>query len=411
MDDMPPLVEPGRAEPVPILHRRAFVLVLGALSMMAPLSTDMYLPATPGISRALAASEATVIATLSAFFLGFGIGQLVWGPLGDRFGRRRPMVVGLALNIVASLACATAASGEALVGWRFIAGLGGCAPVVLAQAMIRDSFDRREGAGMLSAMMLVGNLAPLLAPTFGGAVLGWFGWRAIFLALALFGLASMAGLLLLPETFPAERRPESRRRDMVLGYLSLLRDRRYLGYMLTMGCFGGGFFAWLASSPFIFIQYYGIPPKFFGLVFAGGVLTLMAGNLANRKLIRHFDPDQVLRAGLLLAALAGVAAAVVALQPVGRLWILAPLLWSFVGAQSLIIGNATAGALAKFPHRAGTAAALLGAARSGCGAAGGTLVGWLADGTPWPVTAVIGGLALAGLAIHLLLVRDHARHG
>jgi len=392
------------------INRSLFVFVLGLQSMIAPLSTDMYLPATPGIATDLGVSPATVVATLSAFFFGFGAGQLLWGPLGDHFGRRGPMIVGTLLYIAGSIACAFAATGTTLIAARFAEALGACAPPVLAQAMIRDRFERREAAGVLSLMMLIGNLAPLVAPTIGGLVLLWFGWRIIFLVLAGFGVVSLLGVLTLPETFPRHGRAAPRRRDMVLGYVSLLADRRYLGYLLTMGAFGGAFFAWLAGAPFVFIQYYRISPQMFGLFFAGGIVFMMAANLLNTLLVRRFDPDLVLKAGLFLAALAGGTAMVVARAPEGRLWLLAPLLWSFVGSASLVSGNATAGALAEFPHKAGTAAALLGAVRAGVGAAGGLLVGILADGTPFPTAAVIGGLSALGLAFNLLLVPVR-RHG
>ncbi|HLY56195.1 MAG TPA: Bcr/CflA family multidrug efflux MFS transporter [Stellaceae bacterium] len=390
---------------VVIADRRLFVLVLGALSMMAPLSHDMYLPALPGIGRTLGIDEATTVATLSAFVIGFAVGQLIWGPVGDRFGRRGPIVVGLLLYVAASFACANAGSGAALVGCRFIQAIGGCAPVVLAQAMVRDAYERRDGAHVLSLMLLVGNIAPLLAPTIGGAILVWLGWRSIFLALGLFGAFSLLGLVLLPETLPPERRHPRPRRDLVLGYLSLFGHRRYLGYLLTAGCYGGAFFSWLAGSSFVFIGYYHVPVQYFGFVFSGGVVAMMAANFLNRALIRRLDPDHVLRFGLAIASLAGLASIAVASHPEGRLWLMAPVLWIFVGSQALIGPNATAGALADFPDRAGMAAALLGATRSGCGAVGGMCVGWFADGTPWPTAAVIGSLSAAALVSNLLFIR------
>ena len=385
------------------------VVILGALSMAAPLSIDIYLPAAPSIGRDLGLGPTAVVATLSAFFLGFGLGQLVWGPLGDRFGRRRPMMAGSLLYVAASLGCAAAPSGAVLILCRFVQAIGGSAAPVLAQAIVRDLFDRRESARVLSLMLLVGNLAPLLAPSVGGLVLHWSHWRMIFAVLTLFGLLALLGAALLPETRPPETRRPARRRDMVVGYLGLVRDRRFLGYLFGSGLYGGGFFAWIAGSPIVFIGYYGILPEYFGLFFGAGVVAIIAANLLNRRLIARFDPDLVMRGGLIVATLAGIAAMLVARHPAGRLWLLAPFLWCFVGSQSLVMGNAVAGALAGFPERAGMAAALMGAMRAGTGALGGLLLGWLADGTPRPVALVIGLMSAAALAVTLTLVP--VRHG
>src|SRR3954453_9742836 len=188
------------------LHPHWLAVVLSSLMAFAPLAIDMYLPALPAIGRDLAAMPAAVQLSLSSFFLGFGVGQLVWGPLGDRFGRRGPIVAGIALYIVGCVACALTSDADHLVLWRFVQAFGACAAPVLARAMVRDLFPQDQAARMLSLMMLIMGIAPMVAPLLGGQVLVWSGWRAIFWGLAVFGLIVLAGLYTIPESLSADKR-------------------------------------------------------------------------------------------------------------------------------------------------------------------------------------------------------------
>ena len=192
----------------------------------APLAIDMYLPALPAIGRDLAAPPAAVQLSLSSFFLGFGIGQLVWGPLGDRFGRRGPIVAGIVLYIIGCVACALTADADHLVLWRFVQAFGACAAPVLARAMVRDLFPQDQAARMLSLMMLIMGIAPMVAPLLGGQVLVWSGWRMIFWGLAIFGLVVLAGLYTIPESLHADKRRRIGIGAMLTGYLRSPSSRR-----------------------------------------------------------------------------------------------------------------------------------------------------------------------------------------
>lgn len=397
----------ARAEPAPV-NRRYLIAVLGTLTMLPPLSTTMALPAGRAIAAELHVGPAILAASLSAFFLGFGLGQLFWGPIADRYGRRGPMLCGLLLYTCGSLGAALTTSGEALIAWRFVQAIGGCAPPVLVQAMVRDRFERREAAGVLSVMMLITNLAPLLAPNLGGLVLLRFDWRAIFWALALFGVVSALGVLSLPESHPRERRRVVPWQQMAIGYFSFFRDRRYVAYLLSVACFGVAFFGWLAGSQFVYMNYYRVSPQLFAIILGGGIAATMTFNVINKSLVRRVDPDRLLRFGLVMATVAGLTAMMLAFHPAGRIWSLTIALSCFVGSQGLVMGNTTAGALADYPDRAGAAAALLGATRASMGAVGGLLVGAFADGTPLPTAAVVGIMALLALLLNLALLRSRA---
>src|SRR4051794_19442627 len=246
------------------VHPHWLAIVLSSLMAFAPLAIDMYLPALPEIGRDLAASPALVQLSLSSFFLGFGSGQLIWGPLGDRAGRRGPIVAGIVLYIAGCVACALTGDAEHLVVWRFIQAFGACAAPVLARAMVRDLFPQDEAARMLSLMMMIMGVAPMVAPLLGGQVLVWSGWRTIFWSLGAFGLIVLAGLHTIPETLPREQRRRVGIAAMVEGYFRLLGNRAYLAYTLSGAFFTGGMFTYIAATPFVYIEYFGISPQLYG---------------------------------------------------------------------------------------------------------------------------------------------------
>ncbi len=239
-------------------RRGTLSLMLGSLTALGPLSIDMYLPSFQAIARDLAASPAQVQLTLAVFFVALGIGQAFYGPISDRFGRRRPLCFGLGLYVLASAGCASARSIEALVAWRFAQALGGCAGMVIARAVVRDRFDEREAARFFSLLILVTGLAPILAPSIGGQILVFFSWRAIFWALAGFALVGfITATFLLPESLPPERRTEGGVGTALYVYARLLRDRAFMRYALSGALVISGMFAYIFGSPFVFMQIYG----------------------------------------------------------------------------------------------------------------------------------------------------------
>jgi DHA1 family bicyclomycin/chloramphenicol resistance-like MFS transporter len=382
------------------------IVILGGLAAFGPLAIDMYLPAFPAMVRDLATEPAAVQRTLAAFFAGMGLGQLAYGPLADRLGRRPPLFLGLSLFALASAGAALAQE----VGWlswlRLAQGLGGCAGMVVARAVVRDLTEGPATIRMMSQLMLVMGIAPILAPSLGSALLAVAGWRAIFWALAAYGVALiLAVALALPESLP----PARRRRDgplAVLGvYAGLLADRRFLGNALAGGLATAGMFAYIAASPFVFMDLHGLSPRGYGLLFGLNALGIMAVAQLNARLARWVPAERALVA--VQAAMAGAAVLLLAavLAGIAGFALTAGLVLVFVAG----IGAASplAAGLAMAPHgrAAGSASALLGALQFGLGALAGWLTGALQDGTALPMALVMALCAAAGLLARAALAR------
>ncbi|MFL5337424.1 MAG: multidrug effflux MFS transporter [Geminicoccaceae bacterium] len=385
------------------------LVVLSALMAFTSLSTDMYLPALPALGAALNADPGQVAMTLSGYLVGFSLAQLLWGPVGDRFGRRGPVAVGLALFVAGSVGCALSGTAWQMTGWRVVQAVGACAGPVLARAMVRDLYARERSAQVLSTLMLIMGVGPILGPILGGQILALWSWQGIFWVLAGFGLLGLAGLLTLPETLPRERRNGQRLREALFGYLALTRSSRLLGYAVTGGFFYGGVFAYVAGSPFAYIDFYRVPPEAYGLLFGVNVAGMMAANLLNTRLVMRLGTDRILRFGAAGAALAGLVLALDARSGWGGLAGLLVPLFFYISMLGFIVANSVAGALAAFPHRAGAASALLGAVHYGVGMLGAAMVGWFADGTPWTMGWIVGAAGAGSLLSAAALVRRPQR--
>jgi len=382
------------------------ILALGALSAVAPVSIDLYLPGLPQIAGELAGGDARAQLTLSAFLLGFGIGQLLHGPLSDRFGRRGPILAGMTVFTAASVGCALASDLDSIIAFRFLQALGGCAGPVLARASVRDRYEADHAARMLSLMMLVMSVAPMLAPMLGGQLVALFGWRSTFWALALFGAVCVAvTAVAVDESLPPARRAGGSPAQMLRDYGKLLSHRQFMGYTLASGLVFAGMFAYIAASPFVFITLYGVAPQHYGFLFGLNVLGIMLMGAINGRLVVRLGAERLLRWGVTGAALAGTALAVVGWTGWGGLVGLMIPLFGFISTIGLVAANAMARSLALFPQRAGTASALAGTIQFGFGALSGAAAGALADGTARPMTLVMGVAGLASLAILHLLVR------
>ena len=274
------------------------------------MSIDMYLPSLPALAAALGTDAAAAQSTLAAFFLGLAAGQLFYGPLSDRVGRRGPILVGIAIYIAATVSCALAQSVDALTALRFVQALGGCAGVVIARAVVRDRFEVQDSARIYSLLMLVMGLAPILAPLLGGYVLALAGWRGIFWVLAIFGAAvGLAVFLALPESRPAAVAEQARRESVLGAYSALLRSRAFLGYILTGALSSAALFTYIACSPHLIIETFGFSPQSFGWVFGLNAFGLIAATQINRGLLSRWSARQILR----LANLAGLGFAVLLL--------------------------------------------------------------------------------------------------
>jgi DHA1 family bicyclomycin/chloramphenicol resistance-like MFS transporter len=381
--------EPGREK-----HGRRLLATLSVLLGFASISTDLYLPALPAMAEALRAGPGEMEWTISSYLIGFSLGQLIWGPVGDTFGRRGPVAVGLVIFAIGSAGCALSASAGQIIGWRVAQALGACAAVVLSRAMIRDLYHGDRAAQMLSTLMTVMAVAPLLGPFVGGQILAFAfwpfePWRAIFWTLVATGLLTLAALAKIPETLPLDRRNKGLRTAFV-AYGGLLGQKKILGYAAAGACLYAGVFAYIAGAPFAYIGVHHVAPEKFGLLFGLGIVAIMAANMLNVRLIPRFGGARLLRAGALGAALSGMVLAFDALTGFGGLAGLVAPLVAYNGATGFIVANSVAGAMSAYPDRAGAVSALVGALQYGAGILGAGLVGLLADGTPWPM-----GLAVA----------------
>ena len=387
------------------------IVILSGLMAFASISTDMYLPALPALSQAFHTDPGRIQLTLSGFLVGFSLGQLLWGPIGDRYGRRTPIAAGVVLFIVGSAGCALSGSAAAMTGWRVVQAVGACAGPVLARAMVRDLYARDRSAQMLSTLMLVMGVAPLLGPILGGQVLAVWSWRGIFWVLVALGLVGLVSLLALPETLPQNRRTSQGVRDALFSYVGLVRQRRLLGYAVSGGCFFGGIYAYLAGTPFAYIEYYRVPAQAYGLLFGINIAGMMAANLVNSRLVMRVGTDRLFRIGTAVAALAGIVLAANARTGFGGLPGLVVPLFFYVSMLGFIVANSVAGALSAFPHKAGAASALVGAMHYGTGIFTAAMVGWFADGTPWAMGWIIALAGCGAFASAMLLVRPGVRPG
>ena len=377
--------------------------MLGSLTALGPLSIDMYLPSFPAIARDLTASPAQVQLTLAVFFVALGIGQAFYGPLSDRFGRRRPLCFGLALYVLTSAGCALARSIEALVAWRFAQALGGCAGMVIARAVVRDRFDEREAARFFSLLILVTGLAPILAPSIGGQILVFFSWRAIFWTLAGFALVGLiTATFVLPESLPPERRTEGGVATALRVYARLLRDRAFMRYALSGALVISGMFAYIFGSPFVFMQIYGVRPERFGWIFGAIALGLISVSQLNRVVLARVAGARILSHALVVTAAAGVILLVMAWTGVGGLAGLLGPLFVYIASLGFVLPNVIATALGPQGRNAGTASALLGTLQFGAGATVGALLGVLGDGTAVPMAGLIAACGLSALLVHRL---------
>jgi DHA1 family bicyclomycin/chloramphenicol resistance-like MFS transporter len=345
------------------------VILLGSLTALGAMSVDMYLPSLPAISRGFGAPSGAAQATLASFFTGLALGQFFYGPASDRWGRRWPLLAGVALYLAASIASMVAPSLEALIAARFFQGLGGCAGQVIARAVVRDRFDHRQGAQILSRLMLIMGIAPILAPLAGGALLGFGGWRVIFGVMTGFGGVIAVWMFFgLAETRSEATAAQARREHPLRAYLALTRSRTLNGYVLAGAFNSAALFAYIAASPTLLIQTYHIPPSAFGWVFGGNAVGLIGMSQVNAHLLRRHTPEAIMMRARPVSVLFAAALAICAFTGWGGEWgVLIPL-FLVISSFGFIGANSQAAGLNVDPLRAGSISALMGGASFGAGA-------------------------------------------
>jgi len=375
-----------------------FVLILGALTAFSAMSIDMYLPAFPQMARDLGIPLGMVQLSISAFLYGSAAGQLFYGPLADRWGRRMPLLAGLSLYVVSTIGCACVRTGEGLLFWRVVMAVGGGAGMVISRAVVRDLYDTADAARMFSLLMLVMGAAPILAPMAGGQLLLLTGWRGIFGFLGIFGLLSVCAVAFgLPESLPKERRSHRSFAQMISVYGHLFRNGHYLRYAVALGCIAGVNFAYISGAPFIFIELNGISPQHFGLFFGANAFGLIGASQVNRRLLRRFPPRRILVTAFIINATAAVLLTVSALTGTGGFPVQVLLIFICLCMTGLLYPNVTALAMAPFDKTAGSASALLGTIQYTLGATAGAFVGVFHNGTALPMTATMALSAATGL--------------
>ncbi len=377
------------------------VILLGALTGFAPMSIDMYLSSFPAIGADLGATPAQVQGTLATFFAGMAIGQFIYGPASDRWGRRLPIMVGVAIFLLASVLCAIATSPEMLLSARFVQALGGCAGGVVSRAIVRDKFDHTDTARMLSLMTLIMGMAPILAPMLGAALLVWGGWRLNFWVLTGFGaVVGSLAIWKLEESRSAETEAQARSENPFAAYLALLFQPRLVGYALAGALNGAVLFTYVSGSPDLLMGTYGVSPTQFPWLFGLNAVAIIGSNQLNRYALRYWTPDRVLRRASLIAVVMASLLALAAFSGIGGGWTVLPLLFLLLSSMGFMQGNTMAGALSVDTLRVGSASALMGGASFGVGAMASSLVGLLHDGTAKPM-AMTMVLALVSSALVL----------
>ncbi len=384
----------------------ATTLSVAALVALGPLSTDMYLPTLPGLAGELETTPANVQLTLSLFLAGFAIAQIIYGPLSDRFGRKPVLLSGLLLFVLASIGCALSSDIYTLIGFRFLQALGGSAGPVLGRAIVRDIHGPRNAARVLSHIASAMALAPAVAPIAGGFMALYWGWTSIFWFLALFGIAGAALLQLkIAESAPDEHRHPKTLRTIGKDYVSLLRDRHYLGYLLTCSLSYSGLFCFLSGSSFVIIEFFGIAPQWFGALFTLVVLGYISGSLLGGRLSHSHGYRELVRLGSLVCMVAGLLMLGFTLAGAGHVsLIIAPMMLFMLGT-GLVMPQSMAGALANYPHMAGSASGLLGFIQMSSAGAAGIVVGHGYDGTPLMMSASIALMGVLTSAAYWLLIR------
>jgi DHA1 family bicyclomycin/chloramphenicol resistance-like MFS transporter len=370
----------------------ALTALLALLTAIGPLSVDLYLPSMPEIGRALAAPAGDVQLTISAFLIGFGIGQIVYGPVADRYGRKPVMTVALAIYCVAALACAATPSIAALIVARGLQAFGASGAIVLARAVVRDLYDGARAGRELSLMAMIMGLAPVVAPMIGGALQTAFGWRAGFIFMLLAGMIAITAVrLFLPETL---RVPLPGSLAGIWGsYRVVARHRGAVAYLAIIAGAYGGLFAYISGSPFVLQTIHGLAPVEFGVAFAVASFGYLIGTTLAARLVTRWGLDRTIGWGALALAAGGVAmVAATALVPEAVIGVVLPMMVYLVGL-GLTMPQAFAGALHPFPERAGAASSLIGFVQQSTAAVIGALVGQALGATAWPLAL---GVAIPG---------------
>ncbi len=376
------------------------IVLLGALCIISPFATDMYLPAFAAIAQEFHSNTAAIAYTLSIYFTGFSLGQLLYGPLLDRYGRKRPLAVGLVAFVITSIGCAAARDLHAFIALRFVEALAVCVAQVAAIAMVKDFFPAKESARVFSLLFLMIGSSPLLAPTLGSLIIVSVGWRVIFYALAAMAFVILVIVLtLLPEPHQPDPSVSLLPGPMVRSFLHIFRNPQFFTYTLAGGFSLAGLFAFVAASPIIFIDGYGVSPKGFGVVFAVLVMGFIGGNQVNIFLLKRFSSQHIFHVALAVQFVTAILYFAGSTMHMLNMQATMVLFFVFLSCVGFTYPNSAAIALAPYAAHAGRASALLGFLQTGAGALVATGIGVLGSKSIVALLASSPVVAMAILAI------------
>lgn len=384
-------------------NRTVVILILGLLSAIGPFSIDMYLPGFPVIAQDLVTTVDMISYSLASFFIGVSAGQLLCGPLLDRYGRKMPLITGLLLYIVASIGCAYSQTIETLIVWRFFQALGGCVGMVAPRAMIRDIFPVHQNARIFSLMILILGISPIIAPTAGSYIIAHFGWHAVFVVLAIIGALILAAVvLLLPESKQPDPHYSLKARPILTNFYKVLSVPQFYTYALTGAISSAGLFAYLSGSPFVFMKLFGTSEQQYGYIFAIIAAGLITCSQLNNQLLKKYTSEQISLYMLSIQTVIGLLLVTGTAMGLLNLYGTIVLIALFLSCQGFSFPNSSALSMAPFTNNAGSASALMGAMQMGFGAIAAAIVGLMNATTAVPMTGIMAGCTLLALVILLI---------
>ncbi|WP_319529558.1 multidrug effflux MFS transporter [uncultured Cohaesibacter sp.] len=379
-----------------------FIIILSALMAFTSLSTDIYLPAMPIMAKEL---NGNAELTVTGFLIGFAIAQLVWGPISDSIGRRKPLFIGMLVFVVGSVGCALAQSMEQIIFWRVFQAFGACTGPMLSRAMIRDLYSRTQAAQMLSTLVMVMAVAPIIGPLLGGQIIHFSTWHAIFWLLAGIGLLMFLSIFKLPETLSKENAASSSLLSALRNYATLMKNREFMRYTLCVTFYYVAAYGFIIGSPFVYINFFGVNYQYYGYLFGLNVVGVMVVSYFNRFLLSRYSMDLLLKLSTAAAFLATVALSLAVYSGAASLIFVIVTVFVFFSLNGIIAATATAAALDEL-KTAGSASALIGSLQYGSGIISSLLLTVFRDGTPWPMAWIMTLFTFACMATVLFKPRQ-----
>lgn len=384
-------------------NRFYLILILGLLTAIGPFSIDMYLPAFPDIAKNLNTTVSEVMLSLSSFFIGISVGQLIYGPMLERFGRKQPLYIGLIIYFIASIGCAMSTSVDGLIWFRLIQAMGGCAGMVASRAIVRDLFEGKETAKIFSTLMLVVAVSPIIAPTVGGYITHLFGWKSVFIALVVIATIILAGVyFLLPESRPPNKDFSLKAGAIARSYFSVLKHPQFYTYAFTGAIAASGLYAYISGSPSVFMEIYGVNEKQYGWIFAIIAVGIIGSSQLNNFALRKYQSEQIIKVASMSQSIIAITLALLTYYHVLNVYGMIIMIFLFLCCQGFIFPNSSALSLAPFGHNAGSASALMGSIQMGIGAGASAIVSMLQNHTALPMTGVMAGCSVTAFLVFVI---------